>query len=66
MNEFDMLIKTVTLGDEIGHMFMVDIRLDHRKGDAKKLMHNKLYIHIFEKQKTSNPMKKPYSNFLKT
>lgn len=55
MNEFDMLIETVSLGDKIGHMFLVDIRLDHKKGEPKKLMHNELYICIFEKLKTSNP-----------
>ena len=38
MNEFDMLIETVSLGEKIGHMFLVDIRLDHKKGEPKKLM----------------------------
>ena len=48
----------MSLEDEIGHIFLVDIRLDHKKGDAKKWMHNELYVLIFKKQKTLDPNEK--------
>ena len=48
----------MSLEDKIGQMFVADIRFDHKKGDAKKLKHNEVYIRIFEKQNTLNPNEK--------
>ena len=45
MRETNMVIKTRSLEDKIGHMFQVNICFDHKKADAKQLTYNKIYYY---------------------
>ena len=45
MRKINMLIKTRSLEDKIGHMIEVNMCFDHKKADTKKLIYNKLYYY---------------------
>ena len=41
--EFNMLLERVSLEDNIGHLFVVDIRFNREEATPKQLMYNELY-----------------------
>ena len=45
---FNTLLETVDLGNEIGHLFVVDIDFNPEKANAKMLMDNDIYTPISE------------------
>ena len=42
IKEFNTSLETVNIDDKIGHLFVVDIRLDAEKVNAKTIMYNEL------------------------
>ena len=48
---FNTLLEKVSLEDEIGHLYIVDIMLDADKATKKQLVYNEIYPWIIEKQK---------------
>ena len=51
--ELAELLKKVTLGDKIGHVFTVDIEFSNVK--EKTLLFNEIYPSVFEKNKKTSP-----------
>ena len=49
--KFNLLLETVNLDDEIGHLFVVDIKLDEKRATEREYMYNEIISPIFEKQK---------------
>ena len=58
IKEFNTSLETVNIDDKIGHLFVVDIRFDAEKVNAKTLMYNEFYTPIFEKRKTSDNLER--------
>ena len=46
LKQFNMLLETLDLDNQIGHLFVVDIELT-----AKTLRYNQIYTPVFEKDK---------------
>ena len=49
--KFNLLLETVNLDDEIGHLFVVNIKLDKKRATEREYMYNEIISPIFEKQK---------------
>ena len=47
--KFNLLLETVK-EDEIGHLFIVDIKFDFENADERKLMYNEIFPPIIEKK----------------
>ena len=52
---FNSLLQNVSLDDQIGHLYVVDIEFDHTKATEKQLVYNEIYPPIIEKQKIIDP-----------
>ena len=52
---FNLLLQNVSLDDQIGHLYVVDIEFDHTKATEKQLVYNEIYPPIIEKQKIIDP-----------
>ena len=50
-----MLLQNVSLHDQIGHLYVVDIEFDHIKATEKQIVYNEIYPSIIEKQKVIDP-----------
>ena len=48
---FNLLLEKVSLNDQIGHLYVVDIEFDHTKATENQIAYNKTYPLIIEKQK---------------
>ena len=49
--EFDILLETVDLDDNIGHLFVIDIGFDYENATSKQMMYNEISPPIIDKQK---------------
>ena len=54
----NLLLQNVSLDDQIGHLYMVDIEFDHTKATEKQLVYNEIYPPIIKKQKIIAPYKR--------
>ena len=52
---FNFLMETVDFKDTIGHLYIVDIELDHENATEKMMAHNEIYPPIIEKHKIIDP-----------
>ena len=43
-----MLLQNVSLNDQIGHLYVVDIKFDHTKATEKQIVYNEIYPPIIE------------------
>ena len=50
-----MLLQKVSLDDQIGHLYVVDIKFDHTKATKNEIVYNEIYLPIIEKQKIIDP-----------
>ena len=50
-----MLLQNVSLYDQIGHLYVVDIEFDHTKATEKQIVYNEIYPSIIEKQSIIDP-----------
>ena len=50
---FNILLESVSLEDQIGHLYVVDIKFNHENATEKKIAYNEIYPPIVEKQKIS-------------
>ena len=50
-SSFNLLMEKVSLQDEIGHLFVVDIELDFENLSPRQLMYNEIFPPIIEKKK---------------
>ena len=57
LKEFDFIIHGISYEDKIGHLFVVDIELDHKNTDEKQLFFNEICTPIFEKKEFYLPTK---------
>ena len=48
---FNLLLEKVSLNDQIGHLYVVDIEFDHTKATENQIAYNEIYPLIIEKQK---------------
>ena len=55
---FNLLLEKVSLNDEIGHLYVVDIKLDHKNATENEIVCNEIYLPIIEKQKNIDPCKR--------
>ena len=46
-----MLLQNVSLNDQIGHLYVVDIEFGHTKATEKQIVYNKIDPPVIEKQK---------------
>ena len=51
----NILLESVDLDDEIGHLYVVDIEFDYKNASQKELTYNEIYPPIIEKQKVIDP-----------
>ena len=51
-NTFNLLLESVNLNDQIGHLYIVDIKFDLQNKTEKQIVYNEIYPPIIEKQKT--------------
>ena len=51
-NTFNLLLESVNLNDQIGHLYIVDIKFDLKNASEKQIVYNEIYPPIIEKQKT--------------
>ena len=49
LRKFNLILQSLSPDDKIGHLFVVDIIFDEKNADEKKLLFNKIYMLIFEK-----------------
>ena len=59
-----MLLQNVSLNDQIGHLYVVDIKFDHTKATEKQIVYNEIYPPIIEKQKIIDPCERSVYHFL--
>ena len=52
---FNTLLEKVSLEDEIGHLYIVDIMFDAERPQKKQLVYNEIYPPIIERQKIIDP-----------
>ena len=57
---FNLLLEKVSLNDQIGHLYVVDIEFDHKNATENQTVYNEIYPPIIEKQKIINPSKGLY------
>ena len=62
LKEFDFIIHGISYEDKIGHLFAVDIGLDHKNADEKQLFFNEICTPSFEKKKFYLATKNLFSN----
>ena len=55
---FNLLLESVNLNDKIGHLYIVDLKFDHKNATAKQITYNEIYPPIIEKQKTMDANEK--------
>ena len=48
---FNILLETVSLDDEIGHLFLVDIKFDYENVTEREILYNEIFPPIIEKKK---------------
>ena len=48
---FNILLEKVSLDDEIGHLFIVDIKFDHKNATSKQFLYNEIFPPIIEKKR---------------
>ena len=48
---FNLLLEKVSLDDEIGHLFIVDIKFDHKNATSREFLYNEIFPPIIEKKK---------------
>ena len=63
-HEFNLLLKTVDLDDEIGHLFLVGIRFDEERAAEHNYMNNEILPPIIEKQKILEANERSVYQFL--
>lgn len=51
LKQFNMLLETLDLDNQIGHLFVVDIEFNAVEATAKTLRYNQIYTPVFEKDK---------------
>ena len=57
-NTFNLLLQSVSLDDQIGHLYILDIEFDIKNATKKEFSYNEIYPPIIEKQKTIDPCEK--------
>ena len=63
-NTFNRLLETVSLEDDIGHLYIVDIEFDKENPTEKTFAYNEIYLPIIEKQKIIDPSERSTSQLL--
>ena len=56
---FHILLENISFEDEIGHMYVADIKLDVKNATERQLVYNEIYPPIIEKQKIIDPCERP-------
>ena len=51
-NIFNLLLESVNLNEQIGHLYIVDIKFDLQNATEKQIVYTEIYPPIIEKQKT--------------
>ena len=52
---FNLLLQNVSLDDQVGHLYVVDIEFNHIRATEKQLVYNEIYPPVIEKQKNIDP-----------
>ena len=54
LRTFNLLLEKMSLNDQIGHLYVVDIEFDQTKATKRQIVYNEIYAPIIEKQKIIN------------
>ena len=49
--EINLLLEKVDLDNEIGHLYIVDIKFNEKEATEKHYVHNEIYCSVFEQKK---------------
>ena len=52
---FNIIMQNLSLDNNIGHLYVVDIQFDHTKATENQIVYNEIYPAIIEKQKIIDP-----------
>ena len=63
---FNLLLEKVSLNDQIGHIYVVDIKFDHKNASENQIVYNEIYLPIAEKQKNIDPCERSVYQLIKT
>ena len=58
------MLQNVSLNDQIGHLYLVDIELDHTKATEKQIVYGEIYPPIIENQKIIDPCERSVCHLL--
>ena len=64
--ELNFLLEKVSLEDEIGHFFVVNIKFNEKKATPKQLYYNEMFCPIFEKQTIIDTIERSNFQLLET
>ena len=62
---FNLLLEKVSLNDQIGHIYVVDIKFDHKNASENQIVYNEIYLPIAEKQKIIDPCERSVYQLIK-
>ena len=62
---FNPLLEKVSLNDQIGHIYVVDIKFDHKNATENQIVYNEIYLPIVEKQKIIDPCERSVYQLIK-
>ena len=62
---FNLLLEKVSLNDQIGHIYVVDIKFDHKNASENQIVYNEIYLPIAEKQKIIDPCERSVISWLR-
>ena len=63
-SNFNLLLEKVSLDDQIGHLYVVDIEFDHKKATENQIAYNEIYPPTIEKQKIKDPCERSVHQLL--
>ena len=61
---FNLLMQNLSLDNNIGHLYVVDIEFDHTKATENQIVNNKIYPPMIEKQQIIDSCERQCINYL--
>ena len=55
LRQFNFILQDLSIDDKIGHLLVVDIKLNEKAANEKTLLFNEIYTPLFEKKKFVKP-----------
>ena len=55
LKQFNFILQKLSIDDNVGHLFVVDIKFDEKAANKKTLLFNENYTPLFKKRKLVKP-----------